>query len=560
MRNVDMVQVREINAKRVPVGAAAGPSTEWQILALDTLSRLTRQFAMQPDCSKLIDLLLLSVTGQLSTAGACALFLACPTNEQMAAFRGTGLLHKQDSFRILLEDSGSREYFIAHAMPRRVSDLLTDTSAPSMITDLLSGTEIKAVVPLLIGDSILGLLGLARKVDRSEFSDDDLSLLGTLAGTIAPLLSNSLLHAEVNSLNKWLRDVMDSVQQGVLVFDNEFGLKQANARAQGLFDSLGMTLNWSKAGTNHTTLFDEEIFPGWREFIESAALREDEQGTEKLVARDAEGDRIFLVRVSRTSGKTPGGSDVVVTFDDVTSQRDNERRMFEMEKFAEKGVMAASIAHELNNYLALILGGLELALVAIDRKDIEKTQLSMERLKKHSLAMERYTAGLLDYSRFNSEKTEVNLNAIVKDVVSFARVQRRFNGIHLGTGLDKSIPAVRVDADQIAQLLMNLLNNSADAINDADRQNGVIEVVTRRSERGISLQIKDNGAGIPDELKDKLFKTRFTTKDYGHGFGMVTCGRILEQHGALFKIESTLGEGTTITIEFSLSSPGPFSP
>ncbi len=548
-----MAYARETDSRQNAAVATEGPSTEWQVLALDTLSRLTRQFAMQPDCTKLIDLLLLSVTGQLSTAGACALFLSSSADEESVVFRGTGLLHSHGSFRTLLEDSASREYFVAHPLPRRVSDLLNDTSAPSIIMDILGESEIKAVVPLLIGDSLLGLLGLARKVDRCEFSDDDLNLLGTLAGTIAPLLSNSLLHAQVYSLNKWLRDVIDSVQQGVIVFDSELGLKQVNARAQSLFDSLGIRLDWNIVGVNHLALFDEDIFPGWCEFIETTASREDAQGTEKLVARDTDGDRIFLVRVSRTTEKTLKGSDVIVTFDDVTAQRDNERRMFEMEIFAEKGVMAASIAHELNNYLALILGGLELALVAIDRKDLEKTQLSMERLKKHSLAMERYTAGLTDYSRFNSEKGEVSLNAIVKDVVSFARVQRRFTGIHLGTGLDKALPTIRADADHIAQLLMNLLNNSADAINDANRPGGTIEVITSLRDKNILLQIKDNGAGIPDELKDKLFKTRFTTKDYGHGFGMVTCGRILEQHGAVPAIESSLGEGTTITIEFPIS-------
>ncbi len=102
MRNVDMAYARETDSRRNAAGATEGPSTEWQVLALDTLSRLTRQFAMQPDCTKLIDLLLLSVTGQLSTAGACALFLSSSADEESVVFRGTGLLHSHGSFRTLL--------------------------------------------------------------------------------------------------------------------------------------------------------------------------------------------------------------------------------------------------------------------------------------------------------------------------------------------------------------------------------------------------------------------------------------------------------------------------
>ena len=542
-----------MNTRRFSASAGqSGASTEWQILALDTLARLTRQFALEPDCIKLIDLVLLSMTGQLSTAGACARFFSSLADRQATVFRGSGLLHNHDSFRNLLENPELRRFFISQALPRRVSDLADDTSVPAGITEALSGSEIKAIVPMLIGDSLLGVLGLARKVDRSEFSDDDLNLLGTLSGTIAPLLSNSLLHARLNSVNQWLRDVMDSVQQGVLVFDNDLGLKQVNARAQILFDSLGISLERDMVGVNHSALFDDDIFPGWCEFIESAAFRDNPQVAEQLAARDTNGDRIFLVRVSRTSGKTPTDSDVLVTFDEITAQRDNEQRMFEMEKFAEKGVMAASIAHELNNYLALILGGLELAQIATEREDCEKIAVSLEKLKKHSIAMERYTAGLIDYSRLDSKETEANLNVVVKDVVSFARVQRRFNGIHLGTGLAKNLPSVKADVDQIAQLLMNLLNNSADAIRDAERQNGIIEVMTRYAEKTISLIVKDNGAGVPEELRDKLFKTRFTTKDYGHGFGMVTCGRIIEQHRAGHRVESPPGNGTTITIDFPI--------
>ena len=87
---------------------------------------------------------------------------------------------------------------------------------------------------------------------------------------------------------------------------------------------------------------------------------------------------------------------------------------------------------------------------------------------------------------------------------------------------------------------------------DGKKANGTIEVITRHDDAVITLSVSDNGVGIPEDLKDKMFKSRFTTKDYGHGFGMVTCGRILEYHSARHSVESRLDQGTSIRIDFPI--------
>jgi signal transduction histidine kinase len=418
---------------------------------------------------------------------------------------------------------------------------------------LLTEAGVHAVVPLFLGETLLGILGLAARVDGEQYSADDLSLMATLANTVSPLLNTSLLYAKLESLNRWQRDVIDSIQQGVLVFTDCLELKQANAQAQKLFEYLGRSIEKLEEPVRAQHLFSDETFPGWLVFIQTTACSEEARAAENLIAKAEDDDRVFLVRVSRTSDRSSEDPDIIVTFDETTEQRHNEQRMFEMEKFAEKGVMAASIAHELNNHLALILGGVELAEIASGRKDLQKIEQSLEKLKKHALTMERFTAGLTDYSRLDSEKSiAVDLNSIVKDVVSFARVQKRFSDVALTTELAPDIPTLTLDIDQTAQLLMNLLNNAADAIRDAGNEQGEVQISTGLESTAVSLQVSDNGVGIPDDLKDKLFTTRFTTKDYGHGFGMVTCGRILEHHHASHSIQSEPGKGTSITISFPL--------
>ncbi len=526
-------------------------SNAWQVLALDTLGRLTRQFALQPDCNKLIDLVLLSLTGQLSTVGAFACFLSSLGDGTSSEYRGSGLLHKQIELAGLLEYNDCQRFFTEQEMPLRVEDLEDELSAPPIIGALTRNANVAALVPMTIGDSLLGVLGVARKANGSPYDQNDLKLLATLSDTISPLLHNSLLYASLDSLNQWHRDVMDSVQQGVAVFSPSLRVKQINTKAQQVLQSLGKDSASSDAAVHCTVLFDDETFPGWAAFIAQTVANESEPATETLVSRDIGGDRFFVISVSRTSRDVETAPDVIVTFDEVTEQRETEHRMFEMELFAEKGMMAASIAHELNNYLALILGGIELTQIASSRGDNEKVLSSLEKLRSNSKAMEKFTAGLTDYQKAGTEKGITDLNTIVRDVTGFARLQKRFNGVSLGTILSDAAPKIEANADQISQLLMNLLNNAADAIKDGDVLAGTVTVATDCSDGVVWLSVSDNGAGIPANLKDKLFQTRFTTKDYGHGFGMVTCGRILKNHSAESVVESEQGHGTTIRISFS---------
>lgn len=535
---------------RVPASPESSRDKAWQDLALDTLSRLTREFATKPDSNRLVNLVLLSMTGQLSAKGAFASFVPIQSIVGWSPFKGSGILHNQSELRSLLQDEQFCNYCLSQPEPIRVSDLTAAKSVSDRIGNTFVGANVAVVVPLILGEKLQGILGLAPRVDGSEYSADDLNLMATLANTVSPLLNTSLLYSKLQHLNQWQRDVIDSVQQGVLIFTDSLQLKQANAQAEKLFDSLGQTIDQLERPIEIHSLLTEDLFPGWTVFVRSAVSSETTQAVENLIAKSNDNDRVFLVRVSQTSEGSNSDSDIIVTFDEITEQRHNEQRMFEMEKFAEKGVMAASIAHELNNHLALILGGVELAEIASGRKDLQKIQQSLEKLKKHALTMERYTAGLTDYSRLASEQTEANLNTIVKDVISFARVQKRFSGLTLRTSLAQNLPLMILDVDQIAQLLMNLLNNAADAIRDAGSIQGEVQVSTALENSTVVLQVSDNGIGIPDDLKDKLFKTRFTTKDYGHGFGMVTCGRILEHHNASHSVESETGKGTSIIISF----------
>jgi len=105
-----------------------------------------------------------------------------------------------------------------------------------------------------------------------------------------------------------------------------------------------------------------------------------------------------------------------------------------------------------------------------------------------------------------------------------------------------------MDPDQVAQLLINLLNNAADAIKESRRKDGEILIQTWRDCNSAVLVVSDNGAGMTDEVKGQLFTCNFSTKHRGHGYGLVTCAKIVENNGGSIEVRSTLGEGSTFTI------------
>jgi signal transduction histidine kinase len=166
--------------------------------------------------------------------------------------------------------------------------------------------------------------------------------------------------------------------------------------------------------------------------------------------------------------------------------------------------------------------------------------------------MVRYTAGLMDYTRLETNKQKANLNEIITDVLSFLVVQRRFSRNTIKTELDSALPILELDADQIAQLLLNMLNNASDAISETKQNCGVIEIKTALSGDSVVLQISDNGAGMSNEVKEKLFNKQLSTKSSGHGYGLVTCGKIIKNHGGKIEIISQPGAGATFKIYFPL--------
>ncbi len=221
------------------------------------------------------------------------------------------------------------------------------------------------------------------------------------------------------------------------------------------------------------------------------------------------------------------------------------------ERMAMKGEIAAEISHELKNLVAVVLLSLQRLQSKINSITPDELSRVIDTIMAGVKKIEGFSKNLLTRSRVASRFVALSLNKIVTDFVDFMRFLPRFKTTSITVSLAPNFPVLNLDIDQMQQVLLNLMNNIIEARPDAS-----IELRTEflPEIREARLYVKDNGPGIEDAIKDKLFLERVTTKDGGHGYGLSVCKQIMESHGGNIRFESVRGRGTSFILSFPVTA------
>lgn len=220
------------------------------------------------------------------------------------------------------------------------------------------------------------------------------------------------------------------------------------------------------------------------------------------------------------------------------------------ERLAAKGEMAAEVAHEINNYLAVLSGRAQLlhmgASSLTPQQVLESSRIIFEQARNMSVL----TKGLLDFSHKEARKQPTRLNDLARRTVEFISPQNKYERVQFELDLSSDVAELNLDPGQIQQVLLNFFSNSADAMNGARVLQPKVVIRTRPRGSGgeIDLVVEDNGPGIPEGALKRIFEPSFTTKPEGHGFGLSTCYRIVRNHGGRIAVENVPGAGARFTV------------
>ena len=231
-------------------------------------------------------------------------------------------------------------------------------------------------------------------------------------------------------------------------------------------------------------------------------------------------------------------------------------------KLASIGRLAAGVAHEINNPLAIIgeKAGLMQDLVGLDQnfRHREKFLAQLASLQNAVVRARTITHRLLGFARrMETSLTLVQLNEILQEVLSFLEKDAAYRNIHVILQLQPDLPVIRADHGQLQQVFLNVINNAIDAI----RNDGEIHITSRReNHKTVMVAISDTGPGIAPDVLKNIFEPFFTTKGNeekkGTGLGLSITYGLVQKMGGKIEVSSEVGVGTTFIITFPVYSEG----
>jgi len=233
------------------------------------------------------------------------------------------------------------------------------------------------------------------------------------------------------------------------------------------------------------------------------------------------------------------------------------KKVVETGKLASVGELAAGIAHEINNPVAIMveeagwMGDLMEEVSFDESENRAEFERAIEQIQTQGKRCKEITHKLLSFARkTDTTVQDVDINELIEELVALSSQRAKYSMVDIRTDFQENLPSLRGSISELQQVFFNLINNAIDAM---DPGGGTLTISSRQRENYLIIAVSDTGEGIPESNLDRIFDPFFTTKPVGKGtgLGLSICYGIIEKMGGKFEVESTVGTGTT----FSISIP-----
>jgi two-component system NtrC family sensor kinase len=400
-----------------------------------------------------------------------------------------------------------------------------------------------ATVPLSRRGKTAGLLRVARR-SPEPVPEERLRLLFTVASQASLAIDRiETLHERERSR---VRQMLDSMPQGVLLADPDLQVLVANPAARGMLALL--------AGSPEPARLERVGGLDLAELAGPVLAGETDRAQAEISLPEAR--RIFALslapvrRAETARDRRPG---VVLLIDDVTETRRLQEQMSQTEKLSALGEMIAGVAHELNNPLSTVMGYAQILQSSEKEGPLGR---KLETLHREARRCQKIVQNLLSFARKHEpRKQPLSLSLVIESVLQLVRYQLRVAGIEVQVTLDSELPPVLGDQHALQQVFINLITNAQHAMEEKGG-GGVLRIQGRAESGQARIELSDTGVGIPPEDLKRIFDPFFTTKEVGKGTGLglsLAYGTVRD-HGGEVLATSRAGEGTTFVVVLPAAS------
>ncbi|WP_027716016.1 nitrogen regulation protein NR(II) [Desulfuromonas sp. TF] len=347
-----------------------------------------------------------------------------------------------------------------------------------------------------------------------------------------------------------LQAVFDAISDGLIVFDHRAVIQHRNHVCARLFPAQTLV----GKGCRHIFHKDRSRAP--ESCPVERALAGESCQVSITFSRDEEGKSLPRhFDISATTIEDPSGSNRALLFlRDVTEKRTQELQLMQAEKMSSLGVLAAGVAHEINNPLNSVAGYAEALLrrfrdapdLAVDPR-LEDFQGYLNVIIREAYRCKGVIDGLLSFSR-KSDGTisAVDVNELMKEVLELLRHKSRYDKVSIDFDGCADPPVVKGDAAALRQVFLNLVLNAVQAIDGP----GLVAISTAVKGDEVVVRVRDTGSGIAPETLDQIWNPFFTTKSVGQGLGLglAVSYNIVKKHSGEVQVETEIGKGTLFSV------------
>jgi len=362
-----------------------------------------------------------------------------------------------------------------------------------------------------------------------------LTLVTTLVETIEKQLELDVKNEQLNQFNSMM---FHTVRNGIILTDQEGRIQELNPYMEKIISK-------SKEQLIEKSVFELEPFG---RLVKSVLQTGKEIADREIIFHDdmMQTTVCLFDALPVLDEKKEAVTGVYLQFRDITDRHQLEKQILLSEKFTAIGKLAAGLAHEIRNPLTSVIGFIYLMK--------QKFQHAAERRYLDIIDQELSTLNKL-VSQFvlmtkpsNPQIRMCNMRSLILDTVELMKSQAILRSITLETRVPDEALEVMADAQQIKQVLVNLIQNAIEAM----QAQGVVRIMLEQKDEYAVIRIKDEGKGISDEHLNQIVTPFFTTKDEGIGLGLSISYRMIESHKGSINISSKPGVGTTFTIQLPI--------